>query len=152
MEVAWPASLSKRWVARVGDRASKPLALDAAKRTAVAMLREKGKAEPRDWIAELNQIAANEAGRAALAQEQKQWPLDLMGGGKRPGSMQIDGELRDAILHAELSRHDQELAEPLQGDDWPLEYDSGAIPKSRNASGGRHPAKRLAKRREGRRA
>ena len=57
-----------------------------------------------------------------LAAEHKQWPVDLMGG--RRGAMP---ELRDAILNAELSR--QELAEPLQGDDCPIEYDEKGYPE-----------------------
>ena len=61
------------------------------------MLRMRG-TEPRDWIAELNKIAAAEVHRAWMMQERKQWPRDLVGAELRPGSMQIDGKLRDAIL------------------------------------------------------
>ena len=60
MEVAWPGGSRQRWVARVGDRASEPLSLEEAKQAAIAFLRERGKVKPRDFIAELNQIAANE--------------------------------------------------------------------------------------------
>ena len=78
-EVAWPGGAKQRWLARVGNRTSEPLTLDEAKRAAVAMLRERGTAEDRDWIAELNKIAAGEVDRVALAKERKQWPVDLVG-------------------------------------------------------------------------
>jgi len=127
MEVAWPGGARQRWVARVGNRASKPLPLDAAKRAAVAMLRERGKGEARDWI---NQIAANDVDRTVLMQERKQWPLDFMGGARRHSdSMQVDGKMRDEILSAELHAPEQELLEPLQGDDYPLDYDADGDPK-----------------------
>jgi hypothetical protein len=49
-EVAWPSETKqKRWVARVGDRASESLPLEEAKRAAATMLREPGKVEPH-WI------------------------------------------------------------------------------------------------------
>jgi hypothetical protein len=100
-EVSWLGA-RQRWIARVGNRASEPLPLPTAKRAAVAMLRERGKVEPRDWIADLNRIAAAEVDRAGMMQERKQWPRDLVGAESCPGSMQIDGRLRDAILNAEL--------------------------------------------------
>ena len=81
---------------------SEPLALDAAKQAAATMLNERGKAEPRDWIAELNRIAANEVGRAVMTQERRRWPLDLVGGARR-GSMHVEGKLRDSILETELT-------------------------------------------------
>jgi hypothetical protein len=65
MEVGWPGDARIRWVARVGNRASEPLPLDEAKRAAVAMLRERGKGDPQDFIARLNQIAASGVDRAA---------------------------------------------------------------------------------------
>ena len=102
MEVGWPGGARQQWIARVGNWASEPLALAEAKRAAVAMLSERKETEPRDWIAELNKIAAAEFDRVALAQERKQWPHDLVGAELRPGSMQIDPKLRDAILDAEL--------------------------------------------------
>jgi hypothetical protein len=83
MEVAWPGGSRLRWVARVGDRASEPLPLDAAKQAAIAFLREKGKSEPRDFIAELNQTAANEVDGAVLQRERRKWPLNIMGGGRQ---------------------------------------------------------------------
>ena len=104
---AWLMEISslgerQRWVARVGNRASEPLLLDAAKRAAVAMLRERGKVEPRDWIVDLNRIAAAWVDRAAMIQDRKQWPRDLVGAESRPGSMQLEVKLRDTILDAEL--------------------------------------------------
>jgi hypothetical protein len=53
----------------VGNRASEPLPLDEVKRAAVAILRKRRETEPRDWIAELNKIAAAEFDRVALAME-----------------------------------------------------------------------------------
>ena len=65
------------------------------------MLRDGGKAEPRDWIADLNKIAAAEIDRIALAKALQQWPRDLLGG-SRAGSMQTDRKQRNAILSTEL--------------------------------------------------
>jgi hypothetical protein len=127
MEVSWFGGARQPWVARVGNRASEPLPLDEAKRAAVAMLRERVKAEPRDWIAELNKIAAAEVDRATLMQKRKQWPRDLVGG-SRAGSMPIDHKLRDAILNAELVSVPSN-AEPLSGNSFPLEFYDDDYPK-----------------------
>ena len=128
MEVAWPGGAPQRWVARMGNRASEPLPLAEAKRRAVPMLRERGKVEPRDWIADLNKIAAAEIDRVALTKNRQQWPLDLVGAESRPGSMQIDRKLRDAILSAELVAMPSH-AEPLSGDGIRIEFDQGGNPK-----------------------
>ena len=69
MELAWPGGRRMRWIARVGNRASDPASLEDAKSAAAAMVRTRGDAKPRDWIAELNEIAASEVDRAALATE-----------------------------------------------------------------------------------
>jgi hypothetical protein len=127
MEVAWPGGARQRWIARVGDRASDPLTLDEAKRVAVAMLRECGKAEPHDWIAELNRIAASEVDRVALTKLRQQWPCDLVGG-SRHGSLQIDGKLLNAILEAELLAIPSQ-AEPLSGGGFRLEFYHDGYPK-----------------------
>ena len=87
-----------------------------------------GRVEPRDWIAELNKIAAAEVHRAWMMQGRKQWPRDLVGGESRPGSMQIDGKLRDAILDAELLAMPSH-AEPLSGDGFRLEFYDDGYPK-----------------------
>jgi hypothetical protein len=118
----------QHWVARVGNRASEPLTLKEAKRVAVAMLLERVKAEPRDWIAELNKIAAAaEVNRVALAKERKRWPCDLVGG-SRHGS--INGALRNAILDAEIgSEESPTTSDPLSGDDYPLEFYADGYPK-----------------------
>ena len=42
-----------------------------------------------------------------------------------PNSVRIDAKLREAILDAELSTVADVLAEPLQGDDYLLEYEDG---------------------------
>jgi hypothetical protein len=57
MEVAWLAPMRQRWVARVRSQASELLTLGEAKKAVVAGGRKK--TEPRDWIRELNQAAAN---------------------------------------------------------------------------------------------
>jgi len=98
MEVAWPGGSRQRWVARVRNRASEPSTLDEAKCVAVAMLRERGRAEPHDWIAELNSIATAEVERVALANARKEWPRDLLGGSRRGTVIWIDREKRNAIF------------------------------------------------------
>jgi hypothetical protein len=103
------------------------LPLDEAKRAAVAMLREK-ETKPRDRIAELNKIAAAEVHRAWMIQGRKHWPRDLVGAESRPGSMHIDGKLRDAILDAELLAMTSH-AEPLSGDGFRLEFYDDSHPK-----------------------
>ena len=128
MEVARPGGARERWIARVGNWASEPLPLKEAKRAAVAMLRERGKVEPRDWIADLNKIAATEIDRVALAKKRKQWPCDLVGGESRPDSMRLDRKLRDAILDAELLAMPSH-AEPLSGDGFRLEFYDDGYPK-----------------------
>ena len=128
MEVARPGGARERWIARVGNWASEPLPLKEAKRAAVAMLRERGKVEPRDWIADLNKIAATEIDRVALAKKRKQWPCDLVGGKSRPDSMRLDRKLRDAILDAELLAMPSH-AEPLSGDGFRLEFYDDGYPK-----------------------
>src|SRR5262245_18618685 len=102
MEVAWPGRARQQWVARVGNRASELLTLDDAKRISVAMLRERGTTEDRDWIGELNKIAAIEVDRVALAKERKRWPLTLIGAHTRfMPRIEISDDLRKAILDAE---------------------------------------------------
>ena len=129
MEVAWPGGVRQRWVVRVGNRASEPLLLSAAKRAAITLSRERGAPQPRDWIGELNQLAANEVDRAPPSPERKQWPLEIMGAEKHPDSVRIDAKLGEAILDAELSPVADVLAEPLQGDDYPPEYYEDGYPK-----------------------
>ena len=87
-----------------------------------------GRTEPRDWIAELNKIAAAEIDRVALAKKRKQWPRDLVGGESRPDSMRLDRKLRDAILDAELLAMPSH-AEPLSGDGFRLEFYDDGYPK-----------------------
>ncbi|MBK5197746.1 MAG: hypothetical protein JJE37_05630 [Methyloceanibacter sp.] len=97
MEVAWPGETRQRWVARIGNQASEPLPLEEAKRAAAAMLHNRAKAE-RDWIRELNQIAAIEVDRTVIQRERRKWPVDLMGGRQRGP---VDPYLRQAILDTE---------------------------------------------------
>jgi hypothetical protein len=88
-----------RWVARVRNRRSNPLPLGAAKKAAIELYRSRDKGEPRDWIKELTQLAANEVDRAVIQRERRKWPVDLMGGPRRS---LVDRELRQAILDAEI--------------------------------------------------
>ena len=60
----------------------------------------------------------------ALLKERKQWPRNLVGAQSRPGSMQIDRNLRDAILNAELFAMPVR-AKPLSGDGCQLEFYDG---------------------------
>jgi hypothetical protein len=127
MEVCPPECKQHRWIACVGNRRSKPLPLDEAKEAARAFLTTKSKAEPRDFIQEHNQLAANEVDRAYWAEEKRKWPLDFMGGqrAKKP-SMAIDRSLRQAVLDIErVLIDDTAKADPLQGDDYQLEYVEG---------------------------
>jgi hypothetical protein len=144
MEVAWPGGARQRWVARGGDRASELLVLGEAKRAAVVMLRERRKLEPTNWIAELNRAAAAEVDHVALATKHKQRPLDLVGGHPRcVRCIGISGDLRNAILDAELQLTDEHIDEPLSGDDFHLQfYDDGfaKLPtclRRKRAKGGR---------------
>jgi hypothetical protein len=90
MEVVSPGGARQRWVARVGNHASEQLPLGEAKKAAVALLRERGKTEPRDWIGELNQAAADEVDRVARQKARRQAPVEVMGGGKQlPARMEL---------------------------------------------------------------
>ena len=85
--------------------------LEEAKAAAKALITTKGKAEPRDWIKEPNQIAANEVDRAYWTREKRNWPVDLMGGQrhrKKQPLMAIDPKLRQAILDTERVLKDDE--------------------------------------------
>jgi hypothetical protein len=129
-EVAWPGSKHQRWVARIGHSASQPLTLDEAKRAAVAMLGERGPAEDRDWIADLNKIATSAVDRVALARERKRWPFDLVGATHtRSRRVEISAELCKAVLDAELGCAVKDLDEPLGGDGFQLEFSDDAYPK-----------------------
>jgi hypothetical protein len=132
MEVAWPAETKKqRWVACVGNHRSEPLPLEGAKTAAKSLLSTKGKAEPRDWIKELNQIATNEVDRAYWAKEKRKWPIDLMGGqrhGKKQPPMGVKPELRQAILDTErIVRDDEPASNALE--DITLEHYEDGFPK-----------------------
>ena len=130
MEVTWPGGKHQRWVARIGNRIGKPLTLNEAKDAAVAMLGERGKAEDRDCIAELNKTAASEIDHVALAKERKQWPLDLVGAHVRSmPCMGITGDLRNSIIEAELLLIDEHLDEPLSGDGFRVEFSDDGYPK-----------------------
>jgi len=126
IEVAPPAGKHEQWVARIGHRASEPLPLDKAKQAAVAMLREGGKAESRDWIGDLNKIVAAEIDRLGLAEARQQWPRDLVGGSRRGSVIWIDREKRNAIFDVELCITSRK---PLSGDDYPIEYYEDGFPK-----------------------
>jgi len=122
----------------VGNWASEPLPLKEAKRAGVALLRERGKVEPRDWK-DLNKIAATEIDSVALAKKRKQWPCDLVGGESSPDSMRLDRKLRDAILDAELLATTSH-AEPLSGEGFRLEFYDDGYPKLPERLRRKHPS------------
>ena len=84
------------------------------------------KTEPRDWIRELNQAAANEVDRG----EGKYWSVNLLGGERR-GTKPVERELRAAILETEIGFIGDPAAnaEPLQGDHFPLTFDADGDPE-----------------------
>jgi hypothetical protein len=90
------------------------------------MLRERGKVESKVWVAELNEIAANEFDRVALMLDRRRMPRDLLGGSSR-GSMQIDRAQRDAILNAEFAV--SIVGDPFSGDAYSIEYHEDGFPK-----------------------
>jgi hypothetical protein len=138
MEIAWPAETrQQRWVACVGNHRSEPLPLEQAKAAAKALLTTKGKAKPRDWIKELNQLAANEVDRAAIERQRRQWPLNLMGMNNRhtprwkADPQSLDREAIRTVLETErvLKEEDKPKPEPRKGDDYPPEYYEDGFPK-----------------------
>ena len=72
LEVGWPGGCTE-WIARVGNRASKPCSLDAAKQSAITMLQERSKGEPRNVIDELNRLAAAAVDRAEFPRIGDPW-------------------------------------------------------------------------------
>ena len=127
MEVAWPGGERKRWIVRVGDRRTEPLPLAAAKQAAIAFLRQRRVTEPlrthHDHIALLNQIAVYEVDHAALQQERRRWPIDLMNGTRR-GFV----EQRAAIIETELAIPSDD-GPAFQGADYLLDYYADGYPK-----------------------
>ena len=130
--VAWFINIAPgQWLARRRDEASGPSSFNEAKAKALAMARGAcGDYFIENRIDRLNGLHArllDRDGEAAM-QERKQWPRDLVGGKSRPGSMQIDRKLRDAILDAELLAMPSH-AEPLSGDGFRLEFYDDGYPK-----------------------
>ena len=128
MEVGWLAPMRQRWIARVGSQASERLSFAEAKKAAVAMLDDRGKAESHDWIAELNQLAAEEVDRVERDRQRRYWPVDLLGG---RGTKPVECELHAAILKTEKGFIGDPAAnaEPLQGDHYPLTFDADGYPE-----------------------
>jgi hypothetical protein len=126
--LGWLTEVARRWIARVGNRGSEPLSLEDAKRAAIALLRERGNGEHFDWIAKINQIAANEVDRAYWTREKRKWPANLMGGSKRTPRMQVEPEQRQAIMNAEQVLKD-DTAAPTTQLDYPLEYHEDGYPE-----------------------
>ena len=122
MEVAWPGVVRQRWVARVSDRGSESLALDAAKQAAISSLSECGSGRVQDWTVELSKIATDEVDCATRRQERRRWPIDLMNG-RRRGFV----EQREAIVEAELGMPPEDPA--LQGVDYSLGCYADGYPK-----------------------
>jgi hypothetical protein len=125
--VAWLMGVGNgQWIVRYRNKASRPMKLNAAKKYAIEMVRgvRPGRVVA-DPIAELNQYAANEADLAERREEPVQrQPVDLMGGTLRG---LVNPELRRAILATELG--EESSSAPLQGDDYPLEYDENGYPE-----------------------
>jgi len=92
-----------------------------------------GSYRPTDWIEELNQEAAHERDQAYRTREKRTWPLDLIGGqrhAEKQPLMTIERRLRPAILNTERVLKDEEsTAQPVNGDDFQLEYYSDGYPK-----------------------
>jgi hypothetical protein len=131
-EVAWPGETKKeRWIACVGNHRSEPLRLAEAKQSARAFLTTKRNAEPRDFIKELNQLAANEVDWAHWTQEKRRWPLDLMAGQRhRKPLFEVNPNLRQAILDTErVLKDDKPGTGSVQGDDGQVEYYEDRYPK-----------------------
>jgi hypothetical protein len=131
-EVAWPGETKKqRWIACVGNHRSEPLRLGEVKESARALLTTKNKAEPRDFIKELNQLAANEVDQAYWTQEKRTWPLELMGGQRhRKPLREVERNLRQAILDTEqVLKDDKPATGSVQGEDCQLEYYEDGYPK-----------------------
>ena len=80
----------------------------------MAMLDDRDKAESHDWIAELNQLAAEEVDRVERDRQRRYWPVDLLGG---RGTKPVECELHAAILKTEIGFIGDPAAnaEPLQG-------------------------------------
>ena len=95
---------------------------------AVAMLDDRDKAESHDWIAELNQLAAEEVDRVERDRQRRYWPVDLLGG---RGTKPVECELHAAILKTEIGFIGDPAAnaEPLQGDHYPLTFDADGHPE-----------------------
>ena len=86
---------------------------------------------PTDWIAKLNQAAANEIDRAYWTAEKRKWPLDLMGGARhsaRRSTSTLDRKLRQTVLETERVPIDDKPAS-LLGDDIQLECYADGHPK-----------------------
>jgi hypothetical protein len=127
MEI-WPG----RWVARVGNIVGLPSSLTAAKQAAISLYRSRKSGEPKDWIAALNQIAANEVDRAAIERQRRQWPLNLMGMNNRQNPRwkadpkSLDREAIRTVLETERVLIDRPKPESLKGDD--IEMDADGYP------------------------
>ena len=120
---------------RPSKRATAPR---GAKAAAKVLITTKGKAEPRDWIQELDQIAANEVDRAVIERQRRQWPINLMGMNNRQTPLMkvdpksIDPESIRAVLDIErVLIVDEQPSTPgaLQGEDYQLEYYEDGYPK-----------------------
>ena len=141
-----------RWIACVGKRRSEPLSLLKAKAAAKRMDREQAFGnEVSDRVRNLNKQAAWLIDEEALLPQRQEWPLDLMGGGRRQSGKTIaayKAGTADGILDAEMGFVAEALqqlqAEPLQGDNYPLTYDANGCPELPDCLDRRSPTKRAA--------
>jgi hypothetical protein len=91
-----------------------------------------GICRPTDWIAKLNQAAANEIDRAYWAGEKRKWPVDLMGGARhsaRRSEFTIEPKLRQSIIETERLLIDDEPSYPLLHDGIRLDCHDDGLPK-----------------------
>ena len=94
---------------------------------------ETGSYKPTNWIEKLNQSHANEIDRAYWTRENRNWPVDLMGGARhsaRRSTLTVDPNLRQSILETEqLLNDDEPTRRALVSDEIQLAYYEDGCPK-----------------------
>ena len=86
---------------------------------------------PPNWIAKLNQAAADEIDRAYWTAEKRKWPLNLIGGARhstRRSKSTLDPKLRQSIIETERLLIEEDPTGHL-ADDMQLEYYVDGYPK-----------------------
>ena len=116
--------IGDKWVAAVGKQRSKPLPMYQAKVAAKDMHRSPGQDHQEDLILALNLAEAAEVDHSTIKRARSTPTIDLVGGSRRG---LVEPGLRKLILDAELHAT-PEFAEPLQGDDYQLDYYDDGYP------------------------